>query len=127
MTKGLVVVLGACGRNFAAGMSGGVAYVFDQRMDFTEKRCNRAGVDVEPLIEAADVRLVRDLITRHVELTGSRRGLWLLDNWSEVLPRFIKIFPHEFKRVLGVSRVAQAYIPGAGLPQLAVAEQVQHG
>jgi glutamate synthase (NADPH/NADH) large chain len=127
MTNGLVVVLGACGRNFAAGMSGGVAYVFDEKMDFTEKRCNRAGVDVEPLLEIADIKIVRDLITRHVDLTGSSRGHWLLDNWSEVLPRFIKVFPHEFKRVLGVNRAAQAYIPGASLPQLVVAGQVQHG
>ena len=56
MTKGLVVVLGACGRNFAAGMSGGLAYVFDERFDFTERRCNRASVDVMPLLEAKDVR-----------------------------------------------------------------------
>jgi glutamate synthase (NADPH/NADH) large chain len=101
--------------------------VFDEKMDFTEKRCNRAGVDVEPLLEIADIKIVRDLITRHVDLTGSSRGHWLLDNWSEVLPRFIKVFPHEFKRVLGVNRSAQAYIPGASLPQLVVAGQVQHG
>src|SRR5258708_37126863 len=63
MTKGLVVVLGACGRNFAAGMSGGLAYVFDERFDFTEKRCNRASVDVGPLLESADVRIVHDLVT----------------------------------------------------------------
>jgi glutamate synthase (NADPH/NADH) large chain len=96
-------------------------------MDFTEKRCNHSSVDVEPVISMSDVRLVGDLITRHVEFTGSRRGRWLLENWSEVLPRFIKIFPHEFKRVLGVGRAASAYIPGASLPQPAVAEQVQHG
>ncbi len=128
MTKGLVVVLGACGRNFAAGMSGGLAYVFDERFDFTEKRCNRASVDVEPLIEFPDVRIVHDLITRHWELTESRRARWILDNWSEMLPRFIKVFPHEFKRVLGVSRTRQPYTPGQSLPVVAAAaEQVQHG
>jgi glutamate synthase domain-containing protein 2/glutamate synthase domain-containing protein 1/glutamate synthase domain-containing protein 3 len=127
MTKGLVVVLGACGRNFAAGMSGGVAYVFDERMDFTEKRCNPAAVDVEPLLELQDVRIVRDLVTRHWKLTRSRRARWILDNWSAVLPRFIKVFPHEFKRVLGVSRTPQPYLPGPNLPVVAGAEQVQHG
>jgi glutamate synthase domain-containing protein 2/glutamate synthase domain-containing protein 3 len=132
MTKGLVVVLGACGRNFAAGMSGGVAYVFDERMDFTERRCNRASVDLEPLIESADVRVLHDLISRHWELTGSRRARGILDNWSEMLPRFIKVFPHEFKRVLGVNRIRRPYIPGdnlpgENLPVVAAAEQVSHG
>ncbi len=132
MTKGLVVVLGACGRNFAAGMSGGVAYVFDERMDFTEKRCNRVSVDLEPLIEFPDVRIVHDLVSRHWELTGSRRARGILDSWSEMLPRFIKVFPHEFKRVLGVNRTRQPYIPGQNLPGqnlpvVAAAEQVQHG
>ena len=127
MTKGLAIVLGGCGRNFAAGMSGGIAYVFDERGDFTEKRCNPASVDLEPLIEMQDVELVHDLITRHHQLTGSPRAKWILDNWIELLPRFIKVFPHEFKRVLGVSRASQAYIPGQPLPVPAELEQVQHG
>jgi glutamate synthase domain-containing protein 3 len=127
MTKGLVLVLGSCGRNFAAGMSGGIAYVYDERVDFTEKRCNLASVDLEPVIEAHDVQVVKDLVTRHLELTGSGRAKWILDNWSEMLPRFVKVFPHEFKRVLGVSRTRQPYIPGQPLPVLAQAEQVQHG
>ena len=116
MTNGLVVVLGSCGRNFAAGMSGGIAYVFDDKMDFTEKRCNLASVDLEPVIEPRDVELVRSLVERHYELTGSKRAKHILDNWAEMLPRFIKIFPHEFKRVLGVSRTRQPYIPGQPLP-----------
>ncbi|PYX33243.1 MAG: glutamate synthase subunit alpha, partial [Acidobacteria bacterium] len=132
MTKGVVVVLGACGRNFAAGMSGGLAYVFDDRMDFTEKRCNRASVDLEPLTESADVRIVHDLVSRHWELTGSNRARGILDSWPEMLPRFIKVFPHEFKRVLGVNRNRQPYIPGRSLPvenlsMIAAAEQVSHG
>jgi len=127
MTKGLVLVLGPCGRNFAAGMSGGVAYVFDERMDFTKKRCNLASVDLEPLIEPEDIQLVRELIARHAELAGSARAHWLLHNWSEMLPRFIKIFPHEFKRVLGIDRVRQHYIAGEPLPIAELAEQVHHG
>jgi glutamate synthase domain-containing protein 2/glutamate synthase domain-containing protein 3 len=116
MTNGLVLVLGACGRNFAAGMSGGVAYVFDERGDFTEERCNLASVDLEPVIEPRDVELVHALVNRHFELTGSKRAKCILDNWVENLPRFIKIFPHEFKRVLGVSRSRQPYVPGQPLP-----------
>ena len=126
MTKGTVVVLGACGRNFAAGMSGGLAYVFDEFGDFPEKRCNTAAVDLEPLIECQDVQILRDLITRHCELTGSRRARWILDNWAETLPRFIKVFPHEYKRVLGVNRPAPAKIPEP-IPVAVLAEQVQHG
>jgi len=116
MTNGLVVVLGSCGRNFAAGMSGGIAYVFDERGDFTEKRCNLAAVDLEPVIEPRDVELVHSLVQRHFELTRSKRAKSILDNWLEVLPRFIKIFPHEFKRVLGVTRTREQYIPGQPPP-----------
>jgi glutamate synthase (NADPH) large chain len=127
MTNGLVLVLGSCGRNFAAGMSGGIAYVFDERGDFTEKRCNGDSVDLEPLVDAQDVKLVRDLVTRHLELTRSPRAKWILENWQEMVSRFIKVFPREFKRVLGVSRSVQAYIPRQPTPVLVHAGQVQHG
>jgi len=137
MTKGLVLVLGACGRNFAAGMSGGVAYVFDERGDFTEKRCNLDSVDLEPILEAQDAQfvegqlvetnLVKGLVARHLELTGSPRAAWILDNWSEALSRFIKVFPHEHKRVLGVSRRRQPYIPSLPMAVLSPSQQVQHG
>ncbi len=132
MTNGLVFVLGSCGRNFAAGMSGGVAYVFDERGDFTEKRCNLDSVDLEPLLDAQDVQVVREFVTRHLELTGSRRAEWILDNWSEAASRFIKVFPHEFKRVMGIRRSEHAYIPSQPVGVLTEAEQhqveqVQHG
>ncbi|MCU1275689.1 MAG: glutamate synthase large subunit, partial [Bryobacterales bacterium] len=112
MTKGLVVVLGKTGRNFAAGMSGGIAYVLDEKCDFAEKRCNQAGVDLEPVIDTADVQLLRDLIARHFECTGSPRAEWILENWNEMLPKFVKVFPHEFKRVLGIPRMG---VGGQGL------------
>jgi glutamate synthase domain-containing protein 3 len=132
MTRGLVLVLGACGRNFAAGMSGGVAYVFDERGDFTEKRCNLESVDLEPVLETqdgqlADAKLVRGLVARHLALTGSPRAAWILDNWSETLSRFIKVFPHEHKRVLGVRRRRPPYNPSPLLAVPAPAEQVHHG
>ena len=127
MTKGVVVVLGQCGRNFAAGMSGGIAYVFDERLDFALKRCNQASVDLDPVVDDQDVQLVQELIARHAELTGSQRAKMLLDNWGEMLPRFIKVFPHEFKRVLGISRASQSYVVDQPLPPVALPEQVQHG
>jgi glutamate synthase domain-containing protein 2/glutamate synthase domain-containing protein 1/glutamate synthase domain-containing protein 3 len=127
MTKGLVVVLGSCGRNFAAGMSGGIAYIFDDRSEFTGGRCNLASVDLEPVIETADIQMLQDLVQRHLALTGSRRARRILDHWAEMLPRFIKVFPHEFKRVLGVARVSQLYIPGQPLPVPVAVEAVTHG
>ncbi|MBV9341379.1 MAG: glutamate synthase subunit alpha, partial [Acidobacteria bacterium] len=126
MTNGLVVVPGRCGRNFAAGMSGGIAYVFDERGDFAEKRANLASVDLEPVVEPRDMQLVHDLIGRHSELTGSRRAGNILENWPESLPRFIKVFPHEFKRVLGVGRTRAPYIPGQAMPVPQLAEAL-HG
>jgi glutamate synthase domain-containing protein 3 len=127
MTNGLVVVLGTCGRNFAAGMSGGMAYVFDERGDFTQRRCNLASVDLESLVKDEDIHKVHSLLVRHRDLTGSPRAAWLLENWEEILPRFIKVFPHEYKRVLGAERTAEAYIPAAAVRSWMPIEQVQHG
>ncbi|HJT86344.1 MAG TPA: glutamate synthase large subunit [Bryobacteraceae bacterium] len=107
MTNGLVVVLGKTGRNFAAGMSGGIAYVLDEQGDFEEKRCNPAGVDLEPLSNDEDIQQLYGLIARHVALTQSPRGKWILENWEQMVPRFIKVFPHEFKRVLGIPRLSE--------------------
>jgi len=104
MTNGIVVVLGATGRNFAAGMSGGLAYVFDEDGQFQETRCNKAGVDLEMLFDPKDIEELRGLIEQHVEYTGSPRGKWILENWTQMLPRFVKVFPHEYKRVLGIVR-----------------------
>jgi glutamate synthase (NADPH/NADH) large chain len=127
MTNGIVLVLGSCGRNFAAGMSGGAAYVFDERGDFTERRCNLDSVDLEPLLEESDIQIVRDLLLSHRELTASRRAKWILDNWHEASSRFIKVFPHEFKRVLGAPRSEQAYIPGRSVSDMVEAGQSLHG
>jgi len=125
MTKGLVVVLGKAGRNFAAGMSGGIAYVLDEKGDFAEKRCNLAGVDLEPVMEKADIDVLRSLIDKHFEHTGSPRAKWILENWSAMLPKFVKVFPHEYKRVLGIPRKpAHAFAP---VPSTMAARQVAHG
>src|SRR4051812_11330183 len=127
MTNGTVVVIGSTGRNFAAGMSGGVAYVYDDVGDFGTRRCNPSSVDLDPLESGDDVAVVRGLLARHRDLTGSPRAAWILENWAEAQARFIKVFPHEFKRVMGIRRNEQAYIPGEPLAVLAGAEQVQHG
>ncbi len=128
MTNGRVVVLGYCGRNFAAGMSGGIAYVFDESGDFAERRCNHASVDLEPLDDEEDISLVHGLMTKHLELTGSPRARWMLDTWADVLPRFIKVFPHEYKRVLRQMRETEAFAVPAQVPVAAEVGQVmQHG
>jgi glutamate synthase domain-containing protein 3 len=110
MTNGLVVVLGRTGRNFAAGMTGGIAYVLDQFGDFPSVRCNRAEVDLEPVANHKDIDLLYQLIARHSELTGSTQAKWIIENWESTLPKFIKVFPHEFKRVLGIPRVPSAVL-----------------
>jgi glutamate synthase domain-containing protein 2/glutamate synthase domain-containing protein 1/glutamate synthase domain-containing protein 3 len=104
MTNGLVVVLGLAGRNFAAGMTGGIAYVLDQEGDFASLRCNLAGVDLEPVVEPVDIETLHTLIQRHGEFTASPFAKWVLQNWETMLPKFIKVFPHEYKRVLGIPR-----------------------
>jgi glutamate synthase domain-containing protein 3 len=101
----MVVVLGKTGRNFAAGMTGGIAYVFDQSGEFAAASCNRADVDLEPVMETKDVEVLHRLITRHAELTNSPQANWILKHWDATLPKFIKVFPHEFKRVLGIPRI----------------------
>jgi glutamate synthase domain-containing protein 3 len=126
MTNGLVIVLGTCGRNFAAGMSGGIAYVFDERGNFAEERCNLGSVDLESIDDLKDAQIIQGLVARHLELTGSRRAKWILQNWAEMLPRFIKVFPHEYKRVLGVSRSRRLQVPGQPMPPVAHVEHARH-
>jgi glutamate synthase domain-containing protein 3 len=125
-------VLGLTGRNFAAGMSGGIAYVYDEQGDFSTRRCNKASVDLEPLISQEDVDRVRALLERHRDLTGSPRAAWILEHWTDAQPRFIKVFPHEYKRVLGIARdksvssVANVSTTISS-PRVAATAEVQHG
>jgi glutamate synthase domain-containing protein 2/glutamate synthase domain-containing protein 1/glutamate synthase domain-containing protein 3 len=127
MTNGTVIVLGTTGRNFAAGMSGGIAYVYDEQGDFASRRCNLAGVDLEPLANTEDVDKVRGLLERHRDLTGSPRAAWILEHWAEAQPLFIKVFPHEYKRVLGIPRVEAVYSSPTTSSPLVAAAEVQHG
>ncbi len=105
MTKGLVICLSDTGKNFAAGMSGGLAYVLDESGEFKKTRCNLASVDLEKVTHTDDIELLRYWIARHAEETGSPRANWILDNFEALLPKFVKVFPHEYKRVLGVARM----------------------
>jgi glutamate synthase (NADPH) large chain len=99
MTAGRVVVIGKTGRNFAAGMSGGVAYVLDADGQFA-RRCNQQMVDLEPLAEEEDLEFVRMMLRRHVRYTNSGRGVSLLADWADEQSRFIKVIPRDYKRVL---------------------------
>lgn len=99
MTGGRVVVLGGTGRNFAAGMSGGIAYVLDVQGDFV-KRCNMEMVLLEKVEDKVEVEQLRTMISRHVLYTDSKVGRRVLDNWSEMLPKFVRIIPKDYKRML---------------------------
>jgi glutamate synthase (ferredoxin) len=99
MTGGRAVIIGKTGRNFAAGMSGGIAYVYDADGDF-HIRCNQEMVDLEKLDDAEDVDLVRGLLERHKEYTGSTVASAMLADWPAVTAKFVKVMPRDFKRVL---------------------------
>src|SRR5260221_4449036 len=116
MTGGTVVVLGATGRNFAAGMSGGIAYVLDVDGEF-RKRCNSAMVDIEPLaaeseqqakvpqhlwhLGKSDESLAKALIEKHLRYTGSKRAAAILGQWGDYRSRVVQVFPKEYRRALG--------------------------
>jgi glutamate synthase (NADPH/NADH) large chain len=99
MTGGTVVVLGETGRNFAAGMSGGFAYVLDADGEFS-KRCNLSMVDLEPVAEADDEARLKRLIENHGRYTGSKRAAEILADWTQFRARFVKVFPKEYRRAL---------------------------
>jgi glutamate synthase (ferredoxin) len=107
MTAGRVVVIGRTGRNFAAGMSGGVAYVLDADGQFA-RRCNKQMVDLDPLTEADDLEFVRGMLRRHVHYTNSGRAVQLLADWIEAQARFVKVIPRDYKRVLLAEARARA-------------------
>ncbi|MEO7150299.1 MAG: glutamate synthase subunit alpha, partial [Burkholderiaceae bacterium] len=127
MTGGTVVVLGKTGRNFAAGMSGGVAYVYDEDGGFAS-RCNTAMVTLEKVLGAAeqeaqvdravwhkqqlDEVVLKELIQGHYKWTGSLRARHILDHWTESRGRFVKVFPNEYRRAL--HEIAQARVLAAG-------------
>jgi len=145
MTGGTVIVLGQAGRNFAAGMSGGIAFVLDEAGDFRD-RCNMSMVELEVLpaeeahvahagdqageleshgrvnvnhLEQSDVHILRTLIQRHLHYTGSDRARKILDDFETYLPKFVKVMPTEYRRALA-EMATQVSEP-------APAEKVKHG
>jgi glutamate synthase (NADPH/NADH) large chain len=98
MTGGIALILGKTGRNFAAGMSGGTAYVLNEGQDF-EQYCNMELVDFDPM-ELADIDTVKQMIENHLEYTGSDVAKRLLDDWANTVQKFVKVMPRDYKRVL---------------------------
>ena len=99
MTGGVAVILGKTGRNFAAGMSGGIAFVLDEEGVFPSL-CNRSMVDLEPVVKPHDVDLLQALVENHRRLTGSAPAQYVLENWDTLLPKFVKVMPIDYRRVL---------------------------
>jgi glutamate synthase (NADPH/NADH) large chain len=136
MTGGTVVVLGRTGRNFAAGMSGGIAYVYDADGTF-KSRCNTSMCAIEPLLceadqmsaekdlaaagkpvlrhlDRGDDAIVREMVERHLRFTGSTLALAMLDDWEAARAKFVKVFPNEYRRALGEMHARKAVVKPAG-------------
>jgi glutamate synthase (ferredoxin) len=99
MTGGRVVVLGATGRNFGAGMSGGIAYVLDDKGDFGS-RVNSQMVNLEKLTDPGEITEVRRMVERHLAHTSSNRARYVLDAWDDLLPKFVRVIPKDYQRML---------------------------
>jgi glutamate synthase (ferredoxin) len=112
MTGGKVVVLGRTGRNFAAGMSGGIAYVLDLEKDFAQ-HCNPEMVTLLKLEDEEEINDLKQMIRRHEESTRSRRASTVLERWDEYLPQFIKVLPKDYARVIAsMKRVRESGLSG---------------
>ena len=99
MTKGTVVVLGKTGCNFAAGMSGGIAYVLDE-MQLFDTLCNLDMVELETVWKEKDKKLLRELIQQHLKWTGSSLAERILDSWQDMIGRFVKVVPIDYRKAL---------------------------
>ena len=107
MTGGQVIVLGTTGRNFAAGMSGGVAYILDEQGDFPT-RCNTQMVGLETLSNPEEIAKLKGSIEKHAQYTKSQKAIAVLANWDEMVPKFVKVMPRDYKRVLQAIQKALA-------------------
>ena len=99
MTGGRVVILGEIGKNFAAGMSGGIAYIYDAN-DSLKRRINTGMVDMDTIDDPKEAEEIREMIANYVKYTGSREGEALLEDWESTRSKFIKVMPVDYKRVL---------------------------
>ena len=103
MTNGRVVILGPTGRNFAAGMSGGIAYIFDESRTFREN-CNQEMVDLEPVADPEDQAELSQILQSHYDLTGSASAKRIIDDWPNHISQFIKVYPRDYRRVIEAKR-----------------------
>ena len=122
MTGGRTAILGKTGRNFAAGMSGGVAYVLDEENNFRE-RCNMEMVDLEDLETTEDIDELRALIQKHTDYTGSTVGARILAEWNDYQPRFVKVMPRDYKRAITAIETAKKN----GVPWEKAVMEASHG
>jgi glutamate synthase domain-containing protein 3 len=106
MTGGVAVILGSTGRNFAAGMSGGIAFVYDPDNDF-ETRFNDGMADLEMVTQSEDISTLHNMIEYHLSYTGSTPASDILDNWDTALPKFKKIMPRDYRRVLDEHKLSR--------------------
>jgi glutamate synthase domain-containing protein 3 len=109
MTGGRVVILGKTGRNFAAGMSGGIAYVFDTEHAL-ERLCNKDMVDLETMTDE-DKLEVKSMVEKHFKFTGSDPAEWILENWEVASDLFVKVMPKDYKAVLQKQKAAKGATP----------------
>jgi glutamate synthase (NADPH/NADH) large chain/glutamate synthase (ferredoxin) len=114
MTGGQVLVLGKTGRNFGAGMSGGIAYIYDENNDFKSK-CNLGMVEVESINDSDDEIQLLNLIQAHIKHTGSKKALAILDQWSQMRLRFLRVLPLEYKKVLALKHQEQLLAVSAAI------------
>jgi glutamate synthase domain-containing protein 2/glutamate synthase domain-containing protein 1/glutamate synthase domain-containing protein 3 len=125
MTGGRVIVLGPTGRNFGAGMSGGVAYVLDERGDFAQN-VNREMVDIGPLEEPEEIAAIGAMIERHLGYTKSARAREVLDNWDEMVKRFVRVMPRDYHRMLKcISRAHEQGLTGEDAIMVAFEENAK--
>jgi glutamate synthase domain-containing protein 3 len=118
MTGGVAVVLGATGRNFAAGMSGGIAYVLDEQDTF-RKLVNMEMVELEDMSDEEDRRRLHELVSRHVRYTDSSRGRYVLDDWDRLVHKFKKVMPIDYKRALAEMREQHMHKLSGNLAEVA--------
>ena len=125
MTGGRVVILGSTGRNFAAGMSGGIAYVLDEHGDFAS-RVNAQMVSLERLEEEAEITALRRLVERHLAHTSSSRARQVLDAWEDMVPKFVKVIPRDYQRMLAaIARAEEQGLVGEEAIMMAFEENVR--
>jgi glutamate synthase (ferredoxin) len=126
MTGGRVVILGPTGRNFAAGMSGGVAYVLDDEQGSFSRRCNKEMVSLGKLDDPEEIAAVQALVSRHARETGSTRAAEILAAWNQLVPQFVRVMPNDYRRVLETQKKMRANGLSQEEAEMAAFEQNSH-